>query len=159
MCKNDKADQGIPQYASGSPVHHIFFLMATLVAYRSSWARDWIWAAATTYPTAAVATRDSLTHWAKPGIEPSPLQWPKPLQLDSLPTVPQWERLHILKMPVLFRILPPWLHLWISRISQGPFGRIIFCSVWRQGVLWHGCFRVPSPRVSVPPTFSAPLDF
>ena len=37
--------------------------MVTPMAYGSSWARDWIWAAAVTY-TAAVATMDPLTHWA-----------------------------------------------------------------------------------------------
>ena len=56
--------------------------MATLMAYESSQARDWIWAAAVTY-TAAVATPDPLTHCTRLGMEPAPLQQPEPLQSDS----------------------------------------------------------------------------
>ena len=34
--------------------------MATLAAHRSSWARDWIWAAAATYTTAVAIPEDFL---------------------------------------------------------------------------------------------------
>ena len=52
------------------------------MAYGSSKARDWIRAAAATYAT-AVAMLDPLTHWASPGIEPTPLQWHELLQPNS----------------------------------------------------------------------------
>ena len=51
--------------------------MATPAAYgNSTLARDQIQAI-------AVATLDPLTHWAGPRIEPVPLQWPDPLQLET----------------------------------------------------------------------------
>ena len=46
--------------------------MAAPTACGSSWARDWIWAAAETYATAA-ATPDPLTHCGIPGIKPTHL--------------------------------------------------------------------------------------
>ena len=49
--------------------------MAALVAYESSLAMDGIWAAAVTYAV-DVAVPDPLTHCARLGIEPSPLQQP-----------------------------------------------------------------------------------
>ena len=39
----------------------------------------------------AVAMLDPLTHCARLGSEPTPLQPPEPLQLDSLPIAPQQE--------------------------------------------------------------------
>lgn len=33
--------------------------------------------------TSAIAVQDPLTHWAGPGIQSMPPQWPQPLQLDS----------------------------------------------------------------------------
>ena len=42
----------------------------------SSRAKEWIQAT-------AVATLDPLAHYAWPEIKPVPLQWTKPLQLDS----------------------------------------------------------------------------
>ena len=65
-----------------------YFFRAAAMAYGSSWARAWIWATALTSATAAAAL-DPLTYCARLGIEPVPPQWPKPLQLDSEPTVPQ----------------------------------------------------------------------
>ena len=53
-----------------------FFLIAGPIEYGSSWARDWIQAT-------AVATPDPLTHAAGPGIKPTPLQQPEPLELGS----------------------------------------------------------------------------
>ena len=50
--------------------------MAGPIEYGSSWARDWIQAT-------AVATPDPLTHAAGPGIKPTPLQQPEPLELGS----------------------------------------------------------------------------
>ena len=47
--------------------------MAALEAYESSWARDWIWAAAATYTTTAA------TPYTRLGIEFVPLQGPEPL--------------------------------------------------------------------------------
>ena len=44
-----------------------YFLMATPLAYGSSWARDQI-------RVTAVATLDPLTHGTGPGIKPMPLQ-------------------------------------------------------------------------------------
>ena len=45
----------------------LFYFMAVLVAYRSSWAGNWIWATAVNY-TEAVAMPDPLTHfWAGDG--------------------------------------------------------------------------------------------
>ena len=64
--------------------------MATLVAFGSSQARDWIQATAATYATAA-ATPDPLTHYTRPGIEPAPPQPLESLQLDSSPAAPQQE--------------------------------------------------------------------
>ena len=59
-----------------------YFLMAAPGTYGCFWARGWIGAVALTC-SAAVATPDPLTHCARPGIKPKPLQWPEPLQLDS----------------------------------------------------------------------------
>ena len=56
--------------------------MAEPSAYGSSQARDWIQAA-------VVAMLDPVTHCARPGMEPVPLQWPKLWQLDSHPITPQ----------------------------------------------------------------------
>lgn len=53
--------------------------MATLEAYGSSWARDWIWASAVGFITAE-ATPDPLIHCAEPGIEPTPLKQSELLQ-------------------------------------------------------------------------------
>ena len=50
--------------------------------YGSSWARDWIWAAAVTY-VAVLAKPDPLAHCVRPGIESMPLQRPELLQSDS----------------------------------------------------------------------------
>ena len=50
-------------------------------AYGCARARDWIWAAAVTYTTAA-AVLDPLTHCSELRIELPPVQWPKPLQLE-----------------------------------------------------------------------------
>ena len=58
------------------------YLVAAPRAYRSSWARDWIWAPVVIYST-AVATPDPLIHHAGPGIEPAPPQQPEMLSLDS----------------------------------------------------------------------------
>ena len=60
----------------------IFFLMATLVDYGSSWAKDWIQAAAVTYAT-VMAMLDTLAHCTGLGIEAAPPQQLKPLQLHS----------------------------------------------------------------------------
>ena len=49
---------------------------------RSSQARNSVWAAAVTYAT-AVAMADPLTHCARLGIKPTPLQWLGLLQADS----------------------------------------------------------------------------
>ena len=61
--------------------------MAMPMAYESSQARDWIWAMAATYTAAvtsvAATVSETLTHCARPGIEPVPPQRPKSLQLDS----------------------------------------------------------------------------
>ena len=65
-----------------------FLFMATLTA---SWVRDWISATVETY-AAVVATPDPLTYDSKPGIEPAPLQWPKPLNSDPY----YWSSKHIL---------------------------------------------------------------
>ena len=43
----------------------LFFTDAPM-AYRSSWARDWIWATPGTY-TAAAGTQDTLIHWVRLG--------------------------------------------------------------------------------------------
>ena len=88
------------------------FLMAASMAYGSSSTRDWIWAVAVTYAT-AVATPDSLTHCARPGVQPTHLQQPEPLQLDSLPTAPPQE-LHqfcLLFVMLLIMAMFWWQHL------------------------------------------------
>ena len=59
----------------------LFFLMATSMAYGSSQARDWIWAAAATHPI-AVAVLAPLTPCTKPGIKRF-LKRPEPLQSGS----------------------------------------------------------------------------
>ena len=59
-----------------------FFLMAASVAYGNSHSRHWIQVATVTYATSAV-TLDPLTHYPRPGLQPVPLQWPKPLQSYS----------------------------------------------------------------------------
>ena len=56
---------------------YFFFLMAKPMAYGNSWARDWIWAATSTYTT-AVATLDPLGH-----LKATPLQQPELLQWDD----------------------------------------------------------------------------
>ena len=56
--------------------------MATPMAYGGSWARDWIPAAATTW---------SFNPLHRPGIKPTPPQWPELLQLYFEPTTPWWE--------------------------------------------------------------------
>ena len=48
--------------------------------------RDWIWAAAVTYATAA-ATRDALTHCAGSGIAPTPPQQPEQVPLYFYHTI------------------------------------------------------------------------
>ena len=47
--------------------------MATSTVYGSSQARDWIWATTAIYATASTML-DPLTHWARLGIKPLPLQ-------------------------------------------------------------------------------------
>ena len=59
-----------------------FFNMVAPMAYRSSWARDQIQAAAATY-AAPAATLDMLTHCAGLGIEPVPPEQPELPQLDT----------------------------------------------------------------------------
>ena len=59
-----------------------YFFMTTVIAYGISQARDGIWPTADTYTT-AVATQALLTCCDGPGIETTPLQQPKLLQLDS----------------------------------------------------------------------------
>ena len=56
----------------------IFIFFNGHMAYQKSWARDWIQAVAVTY-AAAAAMLDHLTDLPGSGIEPVPLQWPKPL--------------------------------------------------------------------------------
>ena len=56
---------------------HAFKKNFFMVAYESSWARDWSQA------TAGV-TLDPLTPCTGLGIKPTPQQWPKPLKLNSL---------------------------------------------------------------------------
>ena len=60
--------------------HMEYFIL--FEAYGSSWARDWIWAVATTNIMVAV-TLNPLIHCARPGIEPVPLQWRRLLQSGS----------------------------------------------------------------------------
>ena len=55
------------------------------MAYRNSWARDWIHVLAVTYATAVVML-DSLIHCAGLGIEPVPLQQPKLCDSEISPT-------------------------------------------------------------------------
>ena len=74
------------------------FLMATPMAYGSSWTRDSIQVTAATYTTAA-AMLDFLRQCAGLGIELMPLQWPELLQSDSEPTVPQQELLNRFNKP------------------------------------------------------------
>ena len=50
--------------------------MAALMAYESSRARDWIWAATVIYATGAEMPGPS-THCASLGMEPAPLQQPE----------------------------------------------------------------------------------
>ena len=50
--------------------------MAALMAYVSSWARDWMQAAAVAYATPE-AMLGPLTHYTGPGIEPVP-RWELP---------------------------------------------------------------------------------
>ena len=59
-----------------------FFFMDAPTGYESSWAKNWIQAAAATYAGAA-ALPDHLTHCSRPGIKPAPPQWPELLQSDS----------------------------------------------------------------------------
>ena len=47
--------------------------MAALMAYGSSWARDWIQTSVVTYASAVVMP-DPLTHFTGPEMEPLPLQ-------------------------------------------------------------------------------------
>ena len=56
--------------------------MAASTAYKSSWVRDYIQAAAATHTEAAART-DTLAHYARPGIKPISQQCPEPLQSDS----------------------------------------------------------------------------
>ena len=58
-----------------SYIFFFFIFMAIPTAYGSSWARDWIWAPADTWTTAA-AMLDSLTYYTGLGIEPMALQQP-----------------------------------------------------------------------------------
>ena len=60
----------IPLHVDIQFFHNHFFLRATPVAHRSSWARGWIGAASATYATACSST-GSLIHWARPGIVPA----------------------------------------------------------------------------------------
>ena len=64
--------------------------MAAPTADGSSQAREWIRATAVNYAK-AVAIPDILTHSSRLGVKPAPPQQPELLQLDSWPTVPQWE--------------------------------------------------------------------
>lgn len=56
--------------------------MAAPMVYGNSQDRDWIWAVAVTYATAAVMP-DPLIHCGKPEIESESLQQPQPWQLES----------------------------------------------------------------------------
>jgi len=62
-------------YENRDLLFKIFFLnfMATVAAFGSSWARDWIQATVATYTT-AMATPDPLIHCTGLGIEPAPPQ-------------------------------------------------------------------------------------
>lgn len=62
--------------------YSLIFFKAAPMAYWISGARDWVWATAANY-AAAAAMPDALTHRARPGIEPAPLQQPELLHLDS----------------------------------------------------------------------------
>ena len=53
----------------------LFVLMAAFVAYGNFWARDCVWGL-------AEAMLDHFTHCTRPGMEPTPPQWPELLQLD-----------------------------------------------------------------------------
>ena len=68
--------------------------MAIPTAYESSTAGVPIQVTAATHITAGIML-DPLTHCTGPGIEPTPLQQPEPLQSDSLPTAPWQELLKI----------------------------------------------------------------
>ena len=71
---------------TGTPWPPLLFVcfMAAPVAQGSSQTRDWIHTTVANYTT-AVATVDPLTHCARPGMEPTPPEWPKPLQLILYP--------------------------------------------------------------------------
>ena len=54
--------------------HLFFFFFGFPMACGSSWARDWLRAAAVTLAT-AMAALDTLTHCTGPGIKPTPVSW------------------------------------------------------------------------------------
>ena len=82
------------------------------------WARDRTCATAANY-TVPAAMLDLLTHCTSLGIEPDTSQQPELLQLDSLPTVPQWDLLAII-FQIMFSDFflsflsdPPIMHIFI----------------------------------------------
>ena len=114
--------------------------MAAPAAYGSSWAGDWIWAA-------AAATPDPLTHCARPRIEPVPLQQAELLQPDSHPTAPWQEplvNLPFILLTAFWNLRQPGLRCrsarWAGRLQcwQKWSGKTRGCTqneVWNTSVL------------------------
>ena len=105
-----------------------FFKTAAPKAYKSSQARDWTWAIVVTI---ALATQDPLTHCTGLGIEPVPLQWPKPLQ---------W-------------ILNPLCH---SRNSYLPVSELEHQSAFSYFQTWAEILALPGSQASQPLKWNYP---
>ena len=72
--------------------YFILFFMVTPTVYRSSWARDWIWAIAVTY-----AGSFNLLFWARDQTHASTVTWVDVVGF-FLPTAPQQEHLDFLML-------------------------------------------------------------
>lgn len=81
-CKEEEQSQTMNDWETflGNPLFFylvnpppLFFVMTTYEKYLSPWARNWIQATAATYST-AIATPDTLTHCAGPGVVSTPQQ-------------------------------------------------------------------------------------
>ena len=94
-----------------------------------------IWATPVTYTTLHGNSR-SLTHWARPGTEPTS-SW---ILVRFVSTVPQWE------LPHLAKLLIAWISLWVD-LSLGkppdnkPFFILLFCVL--SPICEHAIFRMP----------------
>ena len=112
--------------------------MATPAAYESSWARDWIWAAA--------SMPDPLTHCTGPGREPMSPQPFGLLQSNSYPTVPQQELpTHLLLRWHVVRLLNESLTMLLNECSYDLTSTMSLTSTFTSLLTSHSVLLTLAP--------------